>query len=293
MKKILTMILILFSITLMSCKKDEYIIINEVKNYEVDVEEKITISTLEDALVNAIKKAEQSVIGVIATSGSIFSGESFGSGVIIASKKINNPQQKYYVVTNRHVILNKSNKTYSQIKIYYGNMDNLIEAELLMYDETQDLALLSFVTEETIAVCFMYGDILTSLKFDLNDEEFKKIIDKGINGKEPIDKELLSKMVRTDSQIMSNILLELIGKQNENLSTNLVLGIYIQEIGQTVKSISDEKSEPTISANKVEIGQIVEQFADKSDGIFKGENIDKNEIKKEDANIRSDDDEGR
>ena len=122
---------------------------------------------------------------------------------------------------------------------------------------------------------------------------FKKIIDKGINGKEPIDQELLSKMVRTDSQIMSNILLELIGKQNENLSSNLVLGIYIQEIGQTVKSISDEKSEPTISANKVEIGQIVEQFADKSDGIFKGENIDKNEIKKEDANIRSDDDEGR
>lgn len=37
--------------------------------------------------------------------------------------------------------------------------------------------LLSFVTEETIAVCFMYGDTLTSLKFDLNDEEFKKIAD--------------------------------------------------------------------------------------------------------------------
>ena len=65
MKKILTMMIILFSVTLISCKKDEYIIINEVKNYEVDVDEKITISTLEDALVNAIKKAEQSVIGVI------------------------------------------------------------------------------------------------------------------------------------------------------------------------------------------------------------------------------------
>lgn len=34
---------------------------------------------------------------------------------------------------------------------------------------------LSFVTEETIAICFMYGDMLTSLKFDLNDEEFNKI----------------------------------------------------------------------------------------------------------------------
>lgn len=36
---------------------------------------------------------------------------------------------------------------------------------------------LSFVTEETIAICFMYGDMLTRLKFDLNDEEFKKIAD--------------------------------------------------------------------------------------------------------------------
>ena len=35
---------------------------------------------------------------------------------------------------------------------------------------------LSFVTEETIAVCFMYGDMLTSLKFDINDEN-RKIAD--------------------------------------------------------------------------------------------------------------------
>lgn len=36
---------------------------------------------------------------------------------------------------------------------------------------------LSFVTEETIAECFMYGDMLTSLKFDINDEKFKSIAD--------------------------------------------------------------------------------------------------------------------
>lgn len=40
-----------------------------------------------------------------------------------------------------------------------------------------DEKLLSFVTEETIAVCFMYGDTLTSLKFDPKDEEFQKIAD--------------------------------------------------------------------------------------------------------------------
>ena len=38
-----------------------------------------------------------------------------------------------------------------------------------------DEKLLSFVTEETIAICFMYGDTLTSLKFDPNDKEFQKI----------------------------------------------------------------------------------------------------------------------
>lgn len=36
---------------------------------------------------------------------------------------------------------------------------------------------LSFVTEETISECFMYGDMLTSLKFDINDEKFKQIAD--------------------------------------------------------------------------------------------------------------------
>lgn len=40
-----------------------------------------------------------------------------------------------------------------------------------------DEKLLSFVTEETIAICFMYGDTLTSLKFDPRDEEFQKIAD--------------------------------------------------------------------------------------------------------------------
>ena len=37
---------------------------------------------------------------------------------------------------------------------------------------------LSFVTEETIAVCFMYGDMLTSLRFDINDEKIKQIAER-------------------------------------------------------------------------------------------------------------------
>lgn len=33
---------------------------------------------------------------------------------------------------------------------------------------------LSFVTEETIASCFMYGDMITRLNFNLDDEAFKR-----------------------------------------------------------------------------------------------------------------------
>lgn len=36
---------------------------------------------------------------------------------------------------------------------------------------------LSFVTEETIARCFMYGDMITRLNFNLGDETFQRIAD--------------------------------------------------------------------------------------------------------------------
>ena len=45
-------------------------------------------------------------------------------------------------------------------------------------DENMKDKYLSFVTEETIAVCFMYGDMLTSLRFDINDEKFKQIAER-------------------------------------------------------------------------------------------------------------------
>ena len=40
---------------------------------------------------------------------------------------------------------------------------------------------LSFVSNETIGVCFMYGDILTELNFDVRDENFQKIMDCEVN----------------------------------------------------------------------------------------------------------------
>ena len=40
---------------------------------------------------------------------------------------------------------------------------------------------LSFVTEETIAMCFMYGDIITKLNFNLGDVRFQKIANVPVN----------------------------------------------------------------------------------------------------------------
>lgn len=40
---------------------------------------------------------------------------------------------------------------------------------------------LSFVSNETIGVCFMYGDILTELNFNVMDENFQKIMDCEVN----------------------------------------------------------------------------------------------------------------
>lgn len=151
MKKIITLILIIFTTTLISCKKEDYIIINEVKNYEVDVEEKITISTVEDALVQAISKAEQSVVGIICSTSSLIPSQAFGSGVIIAKKEITHLESKYYVITNRHVIWNNT-KPYTNIKIYTGNSEQQVTAALVYYDKQADLALISFTSSKKFVV---------------------------------------------------------------------------------------------------------------------------------------------
>lgn len=150
-KKLLLFLILIFTITLVSCKDTTTILINETKNYEVDIEEKITISTLEDALVNAVAIAEQSSVTVIATNNGIFTDESHGSGVIIGKNESN----KYYVLTNRHVILNDDNKLKDNFYIYLGSKITKTPAKLEMYDDEYDIALLSFTTTLNIKVATM------------------------------------------------------------------------------------------------------------------------------------------
>ena len=147
MKKTILLVIIILLVGLSSCNK-KTTVINNVINQTVDVEDKITIETFEDVLCNTIENVEQSVVGIKAVNDqAILKTESFGSGVIVS-----NEQNKYYIVTNRHVIMNKGN-IYDNIDIYLGSIDFYIDAALVAYDEYIDLALLEVETDILLKVC--------------------------------------------------------------------------------------------------------------------------------------------
>lgn len=57
---------------------------------------------------------------------------------------------------------------------------------------------LSFASEDTIAVCFMYGDILTKLNFDITDTKFKEIMNCKVNKTGNILREYQSEKLLTE-----------------------------------------------------------------------------------------------
>ncbi len=160
MKKILLLVIIILLVGLSSCNK-KTTVINNVINQTVDVEDKMNIETLEDVLCNTIENVEQSVVGIKAVNDqAILKTESFGSGVIIKCE-----QNKYYIVTNRHVIMNKG-RIYDNIDIYLGSIDLYIDASLVAYDEYIDLALLAVETDVLLKVCMLgHSDELKKGKF--------------------------------------------------------------------------------------------------------------------------------
>lgn len=153
MKKIIYILIISLVLCLSSCNK-KTTVVNNVINQTVDVEDKVTIETLEDVLCSTIENVEQSVVGVKATNEkSLFKTESFGSGVVI--NKTNN---KYYIVTNRHVIIHQG-KVYDNLYIYLGNLDLYLDAEVVSYDEKIDLALLEVETSILLKSCELGSDV--------------------------------------------------------------------------------------------------------------------------------------
>lgn len=152
MKKFFYVLIMFIVLGLCSCNK-KTTVVNNVINQTVDVEDSITVESLEDVICNTISNVEQSVVGVKAFNDkSLLKKESFGSGVVIS--KNNN---KYYIVTNRHVVVYQD-KAYDNIDIYLGNIDVYLDARLVSYDEKIDLALIEVETNILLKVCELGSD---------------------------------------------------------------------------------------------------------------------------------------
>lgn len=152
MKKVAYLLIMFIVLGLCSCNK-KTTVVNNVINQTVDIEDSITVESLEDVICNTISNVEQSVVGVKAFNDkSLLKKESFGSGVVIS--KNNN---KYYIVTNRHVVVYQD-KAYDNIDIYLGNIDVYLDARLVSYDEKIDLALIEVETNILLKVCELGSD---------------------------------------------------------------------------------------------------------------------------------------
>ncbi len=152
--KIIIILLLTLSIIFSVSCKDSKTYINEVITQKVEYKDNISVTDIEDALVQATKKAEQSVIGVEA-SGFVSGG--FGSGVIIKSTFTNN-LYKYYVVTNFHVI-SYNDKVATNLNVYLGEQKSTIKAKCEVFDIDKDIAILSFSSPIALSVATI-GDSL-------------------------------------------------------------------------------------------------------------------------------------
>lgn len=125
--------------------------INEVITRYVNYDENITIYDIEDALVLASEKAQDSVIGIEAFSGSYVKTESLGSGVIIKRELVGS-NFVYYAVTNYHVV-EVGNRVSTDIQIYLGKYnDKVTGATCVVSNKNKDYAIVKFQTYRMLSV---------------------------------------------------------------------------------------------------------------------------------------------
>lgn len=157
-KRIVLLTLLIMLSLLFGCTN---LINNEIYNKSYNAT--IDIQEFEDLVVAATEKASPAVVGVSSYEGNLISSmmlSSTGSGVIYSCEAImkdgtvesdcsktldtNNKveEYKYLVVTNRHVIESKSLQ--SKVKVYIGEENAKIDAQVLGYDDKIDIAVISF-----------------------------------------------------------------------------------------------------------------------------------------------------
>lgn len=127
---------------------------NEVTNKVVDYQN-ITITDFQNAIEETTKAIEKKVLGItlkektlVNIGNRLVESEDpigFGSGVIYKRVELEDGSGfKYYVITNRHVITDETNKNELVVYVYDGFEDVEIKAEIIGYDAKVDLALITF-----------------------------------------------------------------------------------------------------------------------------------------------------
>lgn len=118
-------------------------IVNEIENKYIDYTQNITVDDIEDAIVTGSEIAKSSSVGILISNESFIGtiNES-GSGVIVKRTMQYDNTYNYLVVTNRHVT---GAKITGELSVYLGD-SKYVDASLVSYDATYDLALISFNT---------------------------------------------------------------------------------------------------------------------------------------------------
>ena len=115
------------------------VIKNIIEKYSYVTNGSYDLTSLNNKVVNTVKKVEKSVIGVANYSnnaGTDLAGT--GTGGIYKKEKTNNGYL-YTVFTNHHVI-----EDAKAIKVYLGDLDEYVNAKLIKSDEEMDIAIITF-----------------------------------------------------------------------------------------------------------------------------------------------------
>ncbi len=155
------LLVVLVSLLILSaCNINDFFkkkIVNEIENRYIEYNNNISVNNIEDALVNASEIAKSSSVGVrMVASGIITSKTDTGSGVIISRKELGENGYQYYVVTNRHVIYTKN--SIKEVEVYLGSDRGFVDANIVMYDRSIDIALLSFISPYLLNVAKIAND---------------------------------------------------------------------------------------------------------------------------------------
>lgn len=160
MKKIkLSLLLVMILLMVSGCGE---LVTNEIYNRSYYAE--ISITEFEELVEATVDKVAPAVLGVSNYQRSalgIYSLEAVGSGVVYRGIAIMNDDTevaiddtldsesvriyRYYLVTNRHVIENSD-----RVRVYMGDEDVEVAAEVLQYDDQVDLAVVQFESTKFI-----------------------------------------------------------------------------------------------------------------------------------------------